>query len=101
MKLQHIPLGGRFEYEGRIFVKTGPLTASSETGGQRIIPRYAVLKPVDAPSPTAPAGKPCPLDAAAVRAAAEAFCNDCATLIDPAAGAEFDALRQRFLSSLD
>lgn len=47
MKLQHLPIGGRFEYEGAVYVKTGPLTAASEEGGQRVIPRYAVLRPVD------------------------------------------------------
>lgn len=49
MKLQHLPIGARFEYEGEVFVKTGPLTASSETSGQRVIPRYAVLRPLEPP----------------------------------------------------
>ena len=38
MRLQDFPIGARFEYEGAIYVKTGPLTASSEQGKQRIIP---------------------------------------------------------------
>lgn len=33
MKLQHLSIGARFEYEGVTYVKTGPLTASSEAGG--------------------------------------------------------------------
>lgn len=48
MKLQQLPTGARFEYEGQTYVKTGPLTASSENGGRCMIPRYAVLKPLDA-----------------------------------------------------
>jgi ABC-type multidrug transport system ATPase subunit len=33
------PLGTRFEFEGKIFSKTGPMTASAEDGsGQRLIP---------------------------------------------------------------
>ena len=47
MKLTQLPLGARFEYEGEIFTKTGPMTAASEKGGQRMIPRYAVLKPAE------------------------------------------------------
>ena len=50
MKLQHLSMGARFEYEGVVYVKTGPLTASSEDGGQRIIPRYAILKALDVPA---------------------------------------------------
>lgn len=42
-------MGARFEYEGNVYVKTGPMTASSEQGGQRIIPRYATLRPLDIP----------------------------------------------------
>jgi len=36
MKLQEIPVGARFEYQGRVFVKTGPITATAEDGGQRM-----------------------------------------------------------------
>lgn len=55
MKLQHLALGERFEFEGQVFAKTGPLTASPEAGGgQRLIPRHAELKPLDRPG-SAPA----------------------------------------------
>ena len=30
MKLTQLPLGARFEYDGEIFTKTGPMTAASE-----------------------------------------------------------------------
>ncbi len=33
MKLQHLAIGDRFEYDGKIFGKTGPLTAASDEGG--------------------------------------------------------------------
>ena len=56
MKLQDLPMGARFEYEGVVYFKTGPLTASSEAGGQRIIPRYAVLRSLEAPPRKARAG---------------------------------------------
>lgn len=37
MKLQQLPLGGRFEYEGAVYVNPGSMTASSELGGQSAI----------------------------------------------------------------
>ena len=40
-------MGARFEYQGEVMVKAGPLTASKESGGVVLIPRYAVLKPLD------------------------------------------------------
>ena len=49
MKLQQLAMGARFEYEGVTYVKTGPMTASSDAGGQRIIPRYANLRVLEEP----------------------------------------------------
>ena len=49
MKFQDLPVGARFEYQGKVFVKTGPITAASEAGGQQMIPRYADLRPLDRP----------------------------------------------------
>lgn len=45
MKIQQLPMGSRFEYEGAEYTKTGPQLATGKSG-QRLIPRYAVLKPV-------------------------------------------------------
>lgn len=71
MKFQLLAIGARFEFEGREYVKTGPLTASSD-GVQRMIPRFAVLKPLDAP--VEPVRKsPRNLDEAVVLAAFETF----------------------------
>lgn len=55
MKFQHLPLGTRFIYQGEIFTKVSPLVASVDGGGQRMIPRYASLSPVDGVEITAPA----------------------------------------------
>jgi hypothetical protein len=55
MKFQHLPLGARFVYQGEIFTKISPLVASVDGGGQRMIPRYASLSPVDGVEITAPA----------------------------------------------
>ncbi|MDO8944440.1 MAG: hypothetical protein Q7U75_14760 [Desulfobacterales bacterium] len=45
MKIHQLPHGARFEYQGEEYVKTGPLFATGP-GGQRLIPKYAVLKPL-------------------------------------------------------
>lgn len=99
MKLQHLPVGARFEYEGKVFVKTGPLTATAENGGQQIIPRYAVLKPLDPPpqSQTAARGR---LTEAAVIKAFDTFYRTCSRLVNEAGQAELAAARERFLGAL-
>jgi hypothetical protein len=33
MKFQQFPLGARFEFEGKVYVKSGPISATAETGG--------------------------------------------------------------------
>lgn len=100
MKLSQLPLSARFEYEGQIFTKTGPLTASAESGGQRMIPRYAVLKPLDGgPPPAAPAASR-QVDAEAVHSAFEAFYGTCLRLTDDFGRAELETARQRFLQTL-
>lgn len=44
MKFQHLPIGAPFEFEGKHYTKTSPLVAAEEGGGQRLIPRFAVLR---------------------------------------------------------
>ena len=109
MKFTQLPLGARFEYEGRVYVKSSPIAASSETGARRMIPRYALLTPLDAVAKPAP--RPArALDAAEVATAFEAFAADCARLLEQAAtdpgqhgrlSAEMAAARQRFREILD
>lgn len=100
MKLQHIPIGGRFEYEGKVFVKTGPLTASAEHGGQMMIPRYAILKPLDLPAMESKPGSRRKLDESTVKQAFNEFCLTCSALIDEPSRPALDAARQRFLAAL-
>ncbi len=100
MKLQHLAIGDRFEYEGRIFVKTGPLTASSDQGGQQMIPRYAMLKPLGATPPAGPGATVRTLQAATVLAAFDAFVGQCRPLVRPEDQPALDAARQRFLDAL-
>ena len=100
MKLQHLAIGARFEYEGQVYVKTGPLTASAEQGGQRVIPRYAVLKPLDLPTPETPAGGRAILTRQAVLKAFNAYHATCQSLIGESAAAELEEARQRFIAAL-
>lgn len=101
MKLQHLSMGARFEYEGVNYVKTGPLTASSEAGGQRIIPRYANLKLLDAPLAEASAapvrGR---LEAVRVRAAFERFYESCERLVPEGRRGELAEARQQFFEAI-
>lgn len=100
MKLQHLAVGDRFEYEGKIFVKTGPLTASSDTGGQQLIPRYAVLKPLDVPVAETKNALRGRLTEAAVRSAFDRFYRTSERLTDPAAHAELEKARDEFFAAL-
>ncbi|MBP5987260.1 MAG: hypothetical protein KA538_08755 [Azonexus sp.] len=101
MKLQHLAIGARFEYEGLVFVKTGPLTASSEEGGQRIIPRYAILKPLDVPA-TEASKSPVKgrLEAVRVRTAFERFYESCERLVPEDGRGELAEARQHFFESI-
>lgn len=99
MKLQQLAIGDRFDYEGQTYVKTGPLTATTEAGGSRIIPRYAVL----APAGSAAARAPMPsgqLDRPAVIAAFERFAAIARQLAPEDRQAALDDARRQFLADL-
>ena len=100
MRLQDLPVGARFEYQGRVFVKTGPITATAEDGGQRMIPRYADLRPLD-PLPEKPPASQRQLDEARVRAAFDAFYRTCLRITDDFSRAELEAARRRFITALE
>jgi len=52
MKFSLLHIGQRFLYQGRIYRKTTPLMADPEGAeGQRLIPRSAMVEPLDTPSP--------------------------------------------------
>jgi hypothetical protein len=101
MKLQHLAIGARFEYEGAVYVKTGPLTAASEEGRQRIIPRYAILRPLDVPAaesnPSPVKGR---LEAVRVRTAFERFYESCERLVPEDGRNELAEARQLFLEAI-
>jgi hypothetical protein len=50
MKFTQVPLGQRFRYQDRIFRKVAPLMASLDgEDKQQLIPRSAIVEPLDVP----------------------------------------------------
>lgn len=100
MKIHQFPLGARFEYEGDVFTKTGPMTARGEQSGPRLIPRHVVLQPPAASAEKPPAAPRCPLDDAGIIAALDEFCATCEALLDASRRPALQDARQRFLDRL-
>jgi hypothetical protein len=45
MRFAQVPIGTRFEFEGELYLKTGPLIAHREPAGRpRMIPRFAEVQ---------------------------------------------------------
>lgn len=100
MKITQLPMGARFEYEGKEYVKTGPMFGSGE-GGQKLIPKYAVLKPLGGvPLPETKPGSEM-VKRALVLAAFDAFYAECATLMPVTRVSKLQAARERFLQALE
>ncbi|MEO1767524.1 hypothetical protein [Thiobacter aerophilum] len=104
MRFTELEPGARFEWEGALYVKLGPVSAREEaTGRLRMIPRYARLRPVKDNSAARPDSLPTSLPVDALRAAFDAFFAECLAALDgpPAAGrARLEAARRRFLTVL-
>lgn len=100
MKIHQLPQGARFEYEGEEYVKTGPLFATGK-GGQRLIPKYAVLKPLGALDITAPKASCDSLSRAVVLDGFAAYYTDCKVLVPEDKQTLLDAARDRFLKALE
>ena len=98
MRLQDFPIGARFEYEEAIYVKTGPLTASSDQGKQRIIPRHAMLR---SPEMAAAEGKrTASSDPAHVLAAFDVFYASCRGWVNEAHHDALAKAREQFIKAL-
>lgn len=86
-------------FEGQEFVKTGPMFATGQEGGQRLIPKYAQLTVLgDHASDTGPKFKA--LTKASVLAAFEAFYSRSKGLMPEDRHPELDLARDRFLKAL-
>lgn len=99
MKIHQLPHGARFEYEGDEYVKTGPLLATGK-GGQRLIPKYAVLQPLGEAGGVPPKKAPDALSAARVAEAVEAFCDECRRLVPADRHPALEAARSRLVEAL-
>ncbi len=48
MRFPHLPVGQRFSFKGKIYTKTGPLTATEEsTGNNQLIMKSAEVNPLE------------------------------------------------------
>lgn len=99
MKIHQLPPGARFEYEGEEYVKTGPLLGTGK-GGQRLIPKYAVLK-VQGTSEPMRDKQLTALSRAAVLAAFEKFYAGCEPHVAEEHREGMRAARADFLKALD
>ncbi len=100
MKIHQLPQGARFEYEGEEYVKTGPLFAAGK-GGQRLIPKYAVLKPLGEVAEITRKVAGDSISRTAVLAGFAAFYADCRDLVPEDKHALLNAAHQRFLGIFD
>ncbi len=99
MKLNQLPLGARFEYDGKILTKTGPMTGATEKGGSVFIPKFAVLKAVDGEAPPPPKASRT-VDADTVLAAFEAYHGTAIRLVDEPGRMALAAARARFIAAM-
>lgn len=98
MKIHQLPEGARFEYQGEEYVKTGPLLGTSK-GGQRFIPKYAVLKPLGE-VPVLQKKKAEFLARAEVVAAFQAFHAQCRPLVPVERQDDLDSACRAFIDTL-
>ena len=100
MKIHQLPQGARFSYDGKEYAKTGPMSASAE-GGQRLIPRYAVLHPVGALVSGDAKTESAYVPRAKLLGAFAVFHAQCQALLTQDRQADLDLACDRFLKSLD
>lgn len=99
MKIHQLPIGARFEYAGQAYVKCGPLVGTGPDG-QRLIPKYAMLKVLDGSAPQA-AAQATPLTRDVVLAAFADYHATCAALIPQERQPALDAARAAFLKAIE
>lgn len=99
MKIHQLPMGAQFEFEGKVYTKTGPMFGSNEDG-QRLFPKYAVLKPLGEHAlPAAHSGSET-LTRSTVLAAFDAFYAECASMMPVARVSRLQGARERFLKDI-
>jgi len=99
VKLDHLPLGARFQYKGQTYSKVGPMTGASERGGTMFIPKHAVLQPVPGEAPPAPP-KPRSLDSTTVLAAFETYHRRAVAMVNEEGREQLEVAKASFLATL-
>jgi hypothetical protein len=99
MKIHQLPMGARFELEGEEYVKSGPMFATSPAG-QRMIPKYAVLKPLGGVDAAPDGGQSETVLRTEVLKAFGAFYVQCAALVPDEKRGDLEAARGAFLKAL-
>lgn len=112
MKFTQLPIGQRFELDGAVYVKTGPMMAAKEEGREsRFMARYVVVKVLGGEVMPAQPRSARRLEEEAVRAAFEQYHSRCRQALETLAGeisaerleallAEEEQGRARFLEAL-
>lgn len=96
-KFHLLPIGQHFEWEGKHYIKSSPLIASElPEGGQKFMPRAAMVQVASEPPATATAKPATTLEAACVRAAIERYHQRMVQLCDSGAGLRPPALEQAY-----
>lgn len=98
MKIHQLPMGARFEYAGQTYVKSGPLVGTGPDG-QRLIPKYAVLKVLDGSVPKS-AVQATSLPRETVLVAFTVYHATCAALIPQEQQLALAAARAAFLKAI-
>jgi len=99
MKIHQLPQGARFEYEGEEYVKTGPLFGTGKQG-QKLIPKYAVLK-VIGETPSVPQKSEQSPSRKAVLDAFERFYALCESIVPAERHADLIAARNEFKKAIE
>lgn len=99
MKIHQLPLGARFEYEGVVYVKSGPMMGTGPEG-QRLIPKYVMLNPLDGVPQAAPPPAEGMVSKAQVLAALADYHARCESLVPEAQHLELTAAREAFIQAL-
>ena len=83
MKIHQLPMGTRFEFEGGESVKTGPMIGTGQSGksGQRMFPKYSVLKRLDRVAAASEVGPAETVSRADLLKVFEAFYTRCTVLV--------------------
>jgi hypothetical protein len=94
MKFPQLPPGQRFRWRGTVYRKSGPLTAHAEAdGAATMVPRSAVVEPLQDGAPAAASEPGSPRQPEAVAAALDALIEHIGQVADGLATADAARLR--------